>query len=476
LLLASVQQKEDKIFTAQKILSGTRQPQTTEILRLLRDNSNESKKLAIYMIGKFRLTEMIPEVCACLKIPGLETDAASVLKGFGKDADEVLTKFYLVSSGNLFISKAILNILGRNCRIENQSFIYSRLWSSSRLISETAAERLLDCGYKPVNEEKERLYQLISDIIGIMVWNLSARICLERNNETLTLRALNREIERWNTFLFNILSIAYDQGSIRKIQEKLCSGTFESVKNALDMIDMVTDDSIKSKLIQLLDVIPDEDKVKCLYQFYPGEIPDKQKLTEDIINRNYNILGIWIRACAIRNLPDIENKNLSESLTALLFSPEKILSEESAKLIARSDSELYRSVSVRIPEQLRRHLDNVVSGTTDERELIFEKVRFLSSCFPGMIEEDLIWLAGKMEYSKVISPGLLTDEGGYILWNEDPHNAEIIFNIQSTGSTRSGKSEQGHFYFLPLRFVEEYNYQFPEKSFNILDFIEINEK
>ena len=62
------------------MLSGTRMPQTTEILRLLRDNSIESKRYAIFMIGKFRITDMLPEVCECLNLQGLETDAYTVLE------------------------------------------------------------------------------------------------------------------------------------------------------------------------------------------------------------------------------------------------------------------------------------------------------------------------------------------------------------------------------------------------------------
>ena len=98
-------------------------------------------------------------------------------------------------------------------------------------------------------------------------------------------------------FLFNILSITYDSGSIMKISENLESETVESVNYALEMIDIVIDDSIKPKLISLLDVIPDEEKLKNLYQFFPGEIPHHNKLIEDIINRDYNLLSLWTKAC-----------------------------------------------------------------------------------------------------------------------------------------------------------------------------------
>ena len=105
----SLQIDDEKIINARKILANQRLPQTTEILRLLRDNNIESKRYAIYMIGKFRLNDMIPEVCDCLNIPGLETDATSVLRSFGTEASEELHRLYLSSSGNVNISKLILS-------------------------------------------------------------------------------------------------------------------------------------------------------------------------------------------------------------------------------------------------------------------------------------------------------------------------------------------------------------------------------
>ena len=113
-------------ISAKKVLSETRMPQTTEILRLLRDKSLESKRLAIYMIGKFRLSDMLPEVCECLNIPGLETDTEAVLSAFGNNAEEELIRFYLVSSGNINTSKTILRLLSKLPLNEGTGFLFSQ--------------------------------------------------------------------------------------------------------------------------------------------------------------------------------------------------------------------------------------------------------------------------------------------------------------------------------------------------------------
>jgi AAA family ATP:ADP antiporter len=448
LLSSSSSDRDDRLLSAKKILAGSRQPQTTLILRLLRDTSLDSRRLAINMIGKFKLTDLLPEVCDCLSIPGLEENAENVLMSFGKESSGELQRYYMVSSGNINISKSILRILGSSPSKEHESFLFSRLWSNSRQVKEVAMKCLIDRNYKVPDEEKDRLHQYISDIIGIITWNVAARISITKRNDNLLLEAINREINRWNTFLFNLLCVTYDSGSINRIRENLESGTVESVNYALEMIDLAIDDSIKPKLIPLLDVIPDEEKVKSLYQFFPGEIPDHKKLIEDIINRDYNMLGIWIRACAIRNTSKIDNPDLTESLIALLFSPEQILREEASKLIARSDLAIYRSVSKRLPAGIKERLEKIIDEKILPDELLFEKVRFLSTVFEDLSEEDLLYLAGALQFTGAKDSSVLPVNDRYINWSN---------------------------YLLPLDPVEEYLHLFPENSSGIMKYIEINE-
>ncbi|MGA1978399.1 MAG: Npt1/Npt2 family nucleotide transporter [Bacteroidales bacterium] len=477
-LMISGHPDNEKYFSSLKLFTDSRQPQTTQVLRLLRDNSDESKAEGIMLIGKFRITEMLPDVCECLNNPGLRELAADILKSFGSKAYGELQKYFMISSGNTEISKAILYLLAEGCSPENQAFIFSRLWSGSREVKEVAATLLAGCDYRSPDEEKDHIHQLISDTIGIMVWNLSARICIEKSNNTVLLKAINEEINRWNAYLFNLLSIAFDSGSIMRIRESLESGTVESINYALEMIDIVIDESIKPKLIPLLDIIPDENKVKALYQFFPGEVPDYAKLVENILNRDYNLLGIWIRACAIRDLPGIKGETLAESLIALLFSPEEILQEESARLIERSDRETYRLASVRINAKTRESLSRILSTEASSMELLYEKVSFMSKRFSGTDEDHLLKLAGSLKFIREIRDWKLQGSGRFILWPlPDSEQDEKAF-IAGQGKEPEGITgiiENGSYYFLPLDAVREFIFMYPEKSSAVLNYIEIKE-
>ncbi len=472
--------EDEKVVNAKKMLAGTRQPQTREILRLCRDNSIEARRHAIYIIGKFRLSDLIPEVCECLSATGLEPDAYSVLRSFGKDAVNELIRFYLVSSGNINTSKMILRLLGNASTKESEAFLFSRLWSNSRILKEVAVQCLIECEFKSTNEDKGRLHQLVSDTIGIMTWNLSAKMCIDRSNDPLLLENIKKEMSRWRTFLFNLLSVTYDRGSINKIKENLECETVESVNFALEMMDIVIDESIKSKLISLLDVVPDEDKLKNLYQFFPGEVPQYTRLVEDILNRDYNLLGLWTKASALRSLKEIDGDDIAETVAALLFSPEVILQEESARLIARSSRELYRSVSLRISDKSKKRLDGIVSGETDEKELIFEKTRFLSKCFKDIPEEDLLPLSSSVKYVKKNGTGSDKLPEGCIIWpvlnNQELVNPLITYPVVSMNNFENAQiSDRETYYCLSLEAVEDYQNHYPESESGVLKYIDSNE-
>jgi ATP:ADP antiporter, AAA family len=472
--------EDNKIAYARKMLSGARKPQTTEILRLLRENSVTSKRHAVYIIGKFRITDLLPEVCECLSLKGLEYDAYTVLGMFGNEAVAELTRYYMVSSGNISTSKLILSLLGKTSLPESQSFLFSRLWSNSRQLKETAVKCLIDCEFKPSGEDKDRLHQLISDTIGLMTWNLSAKTCLEKSNDTFLLDILEKELNRWTRFLFNLLSVTYDPGSINKIKENLERETVESVNFALEMMDIVIDDSIKSKLISLLDVVPAEAKLRNLFQFFPGEVPKYENLPENIINRDYNLLSLWTKACTLRHVPEIEGDNMAESVAALLFSPEPVLQEEAARLIVRSSRELYKTVSLRIQDSSRKHLDRIVNGESDEKELIWEKTRFLAGCFNGIPEEELLHLSGEMKFFRYSAEGITSPENDCIIWSLEGAKlgtgATVFYDRQSINTERKLMSgDYTSYYSLSLEAVEEYLNHFPERSAKVLKYIDKNE-
>lgn len=468
---------DEKIITARKTLADSRVPQTTGILRLLRDNNIEAKRYAIYMIGKFSLTDMIPEVCNCLGIKGLENDSQMVLKSFGTKAFDDLFRLYLGSSGNINISKSIINLLGNSCEKRNTDFLFARLWSNQRRLRELAAKSLVACGYRAGGEGKDRLHQLVSDITGTITWNIAAQASLAKTDYTRLSDVIKKETTALSGFLFDVLSITYDRTYIEKIKSNIESGTAGSVNYALEMIDIVIDDAIKPKLVSLLDVVADEEKLKNLQHFYPGEIQKPDQVIEDIINRDYNLLSVWAKACALRATDKITSESLKESVIALLFSPENILREEAARLIGRTGKDLYADVSSRLRSSDRKSLERIISGNAGTDSFLFEKVTFLCSLFSTIREDELIYLAASMECFSSSELSRIKEGQDYLLWQIMPGNEEPGFKgVLCRGKIEAGQElnfdEKSKFYFLPLQALDEFRNIYPEKLFDVFDRID----
>jgi hypothetical protein len=363
---------------------------------------------------------------------------------------------------------------------ESRSFLFSRLWSNSRVLKESTLKCLIGIDFKPGNEEKDKLHQLVSDTIGIMTWNISARKSIERKNDSFLLKVMNNEMIRWRSYLFDLLSITYDRTSVVKIRENLDSDTVESVNYALEMIDIVIDETIKHKLVMLLDAVPDEDKLKNLYQFYPVEIPDYNRLLEDILNRDYNLVSIWTKASVLRSIKEVEGETLTESVVALLFSPEEILQEESARIISQSGRELYRSLSHRIPESSRKRLGRISDGEMAEEEFLMARTMFLHNCFPSISDDELLSISAQLKYHKDL--GSLTSQTteNMLIWTLSgsgaPSQVQIVYGEKiSETDINSGMEGNVFYYTLALSVADDFNYQHPESSFEIFQYIDTNE-
>ncbi len=395
--LSSVMEtREDRKFVARALFATGRQPVITDLLRLIRENDNDIKKETIYLIGKLKLADLLPEVCDCLNKEETAPDAYCVLRSFGEDAFEALSSHYFRSTGHTQVQKLIIRLFGESGTEAANEFLLPRIWSVHRSLRKEAVNALLKCHFKPSQETSDRLLQEIQEVIGLITWNISAGITLKTAGNNDLAEALSEDTEWWRSFLFDLLSIVYDRHSFDKIRENLSGGTVESVNFALEMLDIVVDESIKPRLNSLLDVVSDEEKLKNLFQFYPGSIPEYNELVEDLVNKDYNHISAWTKVCAMRSLYDIPKPDNIDFIVALLFSPVKILREEGVRYIREKDIDIFTSCSYRIPPKFTEHIEMVIKGDISDRMEIYRKLNYIKELLGNIPENNLIALASEM--------------------------------------------------------------------------------
>lgn len=451
--------------TARRILAGVRYPQTTEILRLLRDKSPWLRRLGICLIGKFRIKDMIQEVCDCLAVPEISDEAYSVMTEFGSEAGKELIRYYLRSSGNLNASRSVLRLFSEICPGENMPFVFERLWTNSRPLRELAAICLIKCSYKPSGEEREQLKKLIFDAFGQFVRMLSLKVCLDANNNEFIAEQIGKELQKWRKFLLNLLIICHGDTIVPESSRKGKQGNNDRQISALADIVYVSDHQGKKSVSG---IETDRKTLKKLRRYFLIDAPHYDALPEEIINYDYNLIGVWTKACTLRGLKTIGSDSLLESVTALLFSHEWILKEEAAGLLKRSGKKMPGELSERLAEPDRLRIDKILEDKIHPNGFLYEKTRFLSSVFNGTGEEKLLFLAGRMMFFDKISQAEIDELPESLIWiitKENQINVRYISDKRTEESISGLIQTESCCYALPLTAIELFRINEPHDSF-----------
>jgi hypothetical protein len=326
--------------------------------------------------------------------------------------------------------------------------------------------------YNPSEDEKERLKKSIPETFGTLTWIISAQVCLHNNNNLLLSAEMEKEYIRWKDYLLNLLILTYGQTITSDGKDKAVP----------KLAGIIYDNKAKPESGPSPDPGNYNKKLKRLQRYFSCEVPEYKSLLEDIVNCDYNLVSVWTKACTIRSIAEIDEKDLGESVVALLFSPEELLREEAARLIARSGRELYKTTSERIPEISRKKLDRIITGEINDKELVFEKVKFLSSCFTGVNEDELLFLAEKMAFARNDQRGIYSQPSDTILWSFSNEKAdpEVFINLEDSndlsGVIKDIRTTCLFCYVLSLNSVNDFNFQYPESSYDIFKYIDTKEE
>jgi len=474
---ADLYDKHDIIQSAKIILSGTRTPQTAVILRLLKEKREEAKRLGLFLIGKFRIASMIPEVCEYLSVTGLQVYASDVLLEFGEEAHNELIEFFFKNSGNVQLCRNILRLLNKNKSERNHSFCFELLWSASRKIKEDAVVYLKDSGIILSSEDNKRLSFLLLKTAGIMTRLLALKLCLLKNDQSRLKDVIEQEYKRWREFYAGIVAFdhfaPYLQGD--ENSKSVFEGFSEKQLNSISHIILGPAGKFTGKFMSGSDKV----KLRKMQRYFPVEIPDMEKLNDYIINSDYNTISIWTKACILHNMDKITGQFLTDSVIALFFSPEEVLQEEAFRLILRSGNKNYGSIMKRVDKNSVNKFNRIISQDIVQHGMIFEKTLFLSSLFTGIYQEDLLFLAARMIYKKDLIPS--DTEKKCLIWNCPAKDSDVEVVVVNNGDNETLFNKisvcvNDGFYILALEAVEAFHCLCPEKTFELFKYIDEHER
>jgi nitrate reductase gamma subunit len=354
-------------------------PDNALVLSLLRDLNPAVKKEAIDLVSILNDPELVSTLVDFLPSNDFYSDVFQALVKFGDKSLAPLEQYFHksgVETNTLLRIIRIYGLIGNDKAIE---YILSKLTHHNHYVMVEAVQSLRLCGFQAGESDIALFQQVIEKVINVTAWNIAAIVSVDENVVgTDLLAALEEELLANNNLLFDLLSLLYEPQSVYHIRENLDMGTSESVSFALELLDLIIPEELKPKLFPLLDDISREEKIKQLQDFYPVAKMNSDKLLLSIINRDYNKLNNWTKACAIMSLRLLKMQEIPDDLVAQLFNPDPLLREVAVLTVKEIDPGKFNEYAARLPGDYKTQLSQIIDyDDKDIYQLLEKKILFL---------------------------------------------------------------------------------------------------
>jgi hypothetical protein len=237
--------------------------------------------------------------------------------------------------------------------------------------------------------------------------------------------------------LYHLLSLAYNPTSIGNIKNLLMEGSDTDISFAVELLDQIVNEEIKQVFFPVVENISLKDRFKQLQYFFQAIRETPEELIQDIINRDFNMISLYVKACAIYSLPILKKKEASQELVASIFHPNQLIRETAATVMEQIEPMQLESVYSRLDptwvNEIKSSLSHAGNGIP---YLLLHRIRFIKNC-PTMkgISEDIL-----LEIAKTLETNTLTRDEEFLIKRDDVHYAFMII-IEGTAQIKisSGK-------------------------------------
>jgi len=354
------------------------------LLELLRDFSHRVRREALKTARLVKRPETWGMISELLGSQAYGNEAAAVLYAGGDDVLAVIEKVFHKANVSRDALHRVVKIMGRFGTAKSIKYLWDKIDFPDRKIIREILVSLQSAGFHAQGNEETRVLELLDAEIGKAIWNLASisEIKEEEHNKYL-ITSLNDEILSNYEFIYMYLSLIYDPPSIDLVRQNIESGTSDGITYALELLDVFIAKELRPKLFPLLDDIGTDEKLDKLQIFYPRVSFNELQTLNYIINRDYNMISRWTKACAFHSLTFHAGAKVNQGLLGQLFNPDLMLAEMAAEVINKLDEQLIGRIFDRLPDDRKYYLKNKlrkagVGEITEKYRMLFDRTLYIS--------------------------------------------------------------------------------------------------
>jgi AAA family ATP:ADP antiporter len=382
--LSNSKKISDRILACDIIGSlDKRKELSSMLINLSRDFEPEVKFAAVKAMTRVKDPEYTYILIGYLSSPVFYSYAFEALVRIGDKALDQLEQVFLQPDANNILLSRIVKIYGKIGGPKAIDLLLNKLENQNRIIARQAIIALRESGFQATPNNINRILNAVVRILNIISWNLSViSVIGPRKKLPLIQNAINAELSDNYRVLFHLLSLAYNSTAIATIRNLINNGNDRDISYAIEMLDQIVNEEIKQVLFPVLENLSPKERVKQLKYFFPAEKITLNEIISEVITRDYNVISLYAKACAIISWLKLRKPKVNQVLVSNLFHPSKLIRESAAYVINQIDKNyldtIYPRIEPGIVNEIKTSLEHAKNGSP---YLIFNRIEFLRKCF-----------------------------------------------------------------------------------------------
>ncbi len=297
--------------------------------------------------------------------------AFETLVSIGEPSVEYLERLFNNPGTDDKLLARVVRIFGKIGTDRTTDLLLNILDNQSRRVMMHTIEALHDSKFQATSLNIHRILNISVKVISNIGWNYLIYTSLEENVTFSELRqAYIKEIELNYDLLFELLSLAYNPHSIREIRELITNGSQADVSHGLELLDHFIFEDIKPVLFPILENISPKEKVKKLQYYFPIENMSEEEMISSTLTRDYNLLSLYPRICAMQLISRTSEFEICDELVANLFHPNRLIREVATTVIFKKNPDMFKNVVERLDEDILFELTDVINNLNKHEELL----------------------------------------------------------------------------------------------------------
>jgi HEAT repeat protein len=314
------------------------------LVPLLQDSDPRVCRAALLAAGKVNNARLWPYVLPYLSASTVSRAAIMALVVGGEAVIPVLAAAFVAPKQPRETRLSIAQICGRIRGEQAIALLRTALDVPDGAVRSRVLAALSMCGYRASAVDIPRIEQRLHAEMAEAAWTLATLVDIGNDATVACLySALSYHLGQIQERLFWLLSFLYDPQAILRAQDQLVHGTAEKRAYALEIIDVLVSQHLKTGLVPLLDEAAPAQRVQRLQAHFPQPSLELHQRLQDILTRSEGQITPWIKVCALYTVKERNAAACLEAVSAALADPVPHVRETALWALAKLKPTVYRT-------------------------------------------------------------------------------------------------------------------------------------